>query len=394
MSWEKLKGARLRYRLAISAVLAVALTMGAAAAVFNYVLGGRVASEARNAIEIVMGWSEGDSYDVRNAYALPLNDSFEIEYDGEDWYSDEEILLASWCAAHPAVGDIQRARLGAWTCYVCIYDLAGDDWDYWMAFGDDTASGYLAVYVDVTEEQALIEAVNISFALIGVIGAAVGGLFGYLAGKRIEESQEAQKRFYENMSHELKTPLAAIRGYAEGVEAQVVDPEEAARVITGETERMSAQIDAILNLSRLEAGGITLKREPLEVADFVQDCLMPFEGAVRARGLDVALDLVEGQVSADENWFAHAFTNVVTNAVRHAGTRVCVSYDGSELAVWNDGVVPSEAELAHLFDRFYAGASGGTGVGLALAREIVELHGWTMAATLVGSGLRVAIRMA
>ena len=120
MSWEKLKGVRLRYRLAISAVLAVALTMGAAAAVFNYVLGGRVASEARNAIEIVMGWSEGDSYDVRNAY-VSINGSsilstrtegmiavgtVEHEINGEDINRVEDVAVSGRIPANRDVLDV------------------------------------------------------------------------------------------------------------------------------------------------------------------------------------------------------------------------------------------------------------------------------------------------
>jgi signal transduction histidine kinase len=167
------------------------------------------------------------------------------------------------------------------------------------------------------------------------------------------------------------------------------------RSIERETVRATETIDEMLSLSRIEAGAVTPRKEPVVVEDFVQDCVIPFEGAVRSRGLDVQLDLVAGSttrptVDADPDLFEHAFTNVLLNALRHAATTAIVSYDGSHLRVWNDGSVPSQEQLAHLFDRFYTGEHGSTGVGLAIAQEIANLHGWRLEAVLRNDGLEMA----
>ena len=216
--------------------------------------------------------------------------------------------------------------------------------------------------------------------IVRLIASLLAALAGFAAGRGIERAQEAQKRFYENMSHELKTPLAAIRGYAEGARSGVVDANDAMLAIERESGKMAGQIDEILGLSRLESGAVALRKETVDVGDFVQDCLMPFEGAVRAKDLQVDLDLAPGTVEADRDLFDHALSNVLSNAVRHAQSEMLVSFDGKAIRVANDGDLPTENQLAHLFDRFYAGDGGSTGIGLAIAREIVTLHGWEIGA--------------
>jgi signal transduction histidine kinase len=117
---------------------------------------------------------------------------------------------------------------------------------------------------------------------------------------------------------------------------------------------------------------------------------MPLEGAVRTKGIDVELDLASGEVMADPDLFDHALSNVLTNAIRHAGTCVRITYDGTHLSVWNDGVMPDPAQVPRLFDRFHTGEGGSTGIGLAIAKEIAELEGWRISARCVDDGLEIA----
>ena len=153
---------------------------------------------------------------------------------------------------------------------------------------------------------------------------------------------------------------------------------------------MTNTINEILGLSRLESGAVQPNKEPLVIGDFVQDCLMPLEGAVRAKGIEIELELSDGEVLADPGLFDHALSNVLTNAVRHAATLVRVTYDGSRLSVSNDGETPDEDQIPHLFDRFHAGEGGSTGIGLAIAKEVATLHGWSISARVVDNGLEVS----
>lgn len=387
-----------RHKLAALAASAVVVTLVAATVVFNLFVGWRVEADAVGDLAYALGLADEAGSTGRSPNWLLLDQSYTIDPSERKRVTPDESKLADWFASHPDTYKIERVTLGGLTCYAAIApvsDFAEPSYEPGEDAYDpreyDEREGYYVAYIDMASEQSLIASVDLAFCVIGVVGAIVAGTAGYLAGKRIETAQEAQKRFYENMSHDLKTPLAAIRGFAEGSLDNVMDSTEAARAIVRETDRMTQTINEILGLSRLEAGAITPSCEMLEVADLVQDCLMPMEGAVRAKGIDVQLDLAPGEVMADPDLFDHALSNVLTNAVRHAETCVRVSYDGARLAVWNDGTVPDETLLPHLFDRFHAGEGGSTGIGLAIAKEIADLHGWRIEAQCTQGGLELAL---
>ena len=387
-----------RSRLALLGAVAVVLAMLAAAAVFNLFLGWKVEADAISDLEYALGRDDDAMGTGRVPNYIWLDSSYRIEEDEQRMSTQDEEKLAAWYAQHPTQDVVEHITLDDWTGYAAIeaygprenYSVGGE-WDG----RPHPKSGYFIAYIDITSEQSLIGSINMTFAIITILGAGAAAAAGYMAGIRIDKANLAQKRFYENMSHELKTPLAAIRGMAEGSRRGIMDVDVAMRSIERETVRATETIDEMLSLSRIEAGAVTPRKEPVVVEDFVQDCLMPFEGTVRSRGLDVQLDLVAGSttrptVDADPDLFEHAFTNVLLNAMRHAATTVIVSYDGSQLRVWNDGSVPSQEQLAHLFDRFYTGEHGSTGVGLAIAQEIANLHGWRLEAVLRNGGLEMA----
>lgn len=395
-----------RAKLALLAASAVVVALVAAAVAFNLFIGWKVEADAVADIEYAFGMNDDGGTGRTPNYVL-LDSSYRIDPSERRWSTSDEAELATWFSAHPAQYAVSRVTLGDWSCYAAIApadDFAGyyedpygdayyyypdDRWDGQGAFAGAEA-GYYIAYIDIASEQSLIATVNTAFALIGVIGALLAAYAGFVAGRRIDEAQEAQKRFYENMSHDLKTPLAAIRGYAEGASGGIIDPAEASRAITRETNRMTETIDEILGLSRLEAGAVQPQKEAIVVADFVQDCLMPLEGAVRTKGIDVQLDLADGEVQADPGLFDHALSNLLTNAVRHAATCIRVTYDGARLAVFNDGGAPAVDQIPHLFDRFHAGDGGSTGIGLAIAKEVADLHGWQISARPLGTGLEIS----
>ena len=382
-----------RCKLAVLGASAVVVALVAAAAAFNLFVGWKVESDAVNDIAYALSLSEEAEPTGRSPNYLLLDSTYVIDSFDHVRSTEDEEKLAAWFARNPEEYEVRCVALDGWTCYAAIVPAS----DY-VDFGEDPYRpidyadeqvGYLVAYIDTASEQSLIASVNLAICAIGVVGSIVAGMAGYLAGKRIDTAQETQKRFYENMSHELKTPLAAIRGFAEGSLDDVVDGVDANRAIVRETDRMTQTIDEILSLSRLEAGAVTPSNEALEVADLVQDCLMPMEGAVRTKGIDVQLDLAVGEVKADPDLFDHALSNILTNAIRHAATCVRVSYDGARLAVWNDGAMPNESQLPYLFDRFHVGEGGSTGIGLAIAKEIADLQGWEISARCMEGGLEV-----
>ena len=109
--------------------------------------------------------------------------------------------------------------------------------------------------MDVTGEPELVKEISFGVLLDAFVIAALGAAIGYFLGKKLEQNDKAQKTFFENTSHELKTPLMAICGYAEEIEMGVItDYSQAGRMIVSQTERMSKLIEDILYLSKMESG--------------------------------------------------------------------------------------------------------------------------------------------
>lgn len=381
-------------KLALIAALAVALAMVAATCAFNLFIGWKIETDATKSIEYALDLGNGDGSAGSTPNYITLDTSYRIDAAERRWSTENERKLAAWFSEHPEENVVNRVTIDGWTCYAAITPYLQDEYyDPRTGTGtiDMSPAGFLIAYIDTASEQSLIFSVNMAFAAIAFLGIALAAFAGYTAGRQIEEATDAQKRFYENMSHELKTPLAAIRGFAEGATGGVMDTEEAMRAISKETTRAAEMIDEILGLSKLEAKTVQPHKERIALEDFVQDCLMPFEGSVRAKGLNVKLDLEKaGAIDADPDLFEHALTNVLTNAVRHAKTVIRIRCKDGELAVFNDGNAPSSEQLEHLFDRFYTGEGGSTGIGLAIAKEIATLHGWKIVAHARDNGFEIA----
>ena len=323
----------------------------------------------------------------------------------ESFLSEKEKSILNWSKTHTAE-ELRQEKIDGQ-----IYYLKGEPLKY----------GTAIAYVNVTGEFDMIRRVNVIFLCAALVIGIFGSFAGYLLGKRMEQAQLAQKQFFENTSHELKTPLTAIRGYAEGIEKGVItDYPKTGRVINAQVEQMSTLVEGILGIAKIESGALPLKKEELELSDFIQDCLMPLEGVVKNRNLqvDLVMDrLVGRKILADPDQLEHAITNLFTNAIKYAGSRIVVTTGPTaragetaaqeptgtassgapvkEILIWND--MPdvnavTENDLAHMFDRFYTGKSGNTGIGLALAKEIIELHGWSISAERSGEGIVFRIR--
>lgn len=296
----------------------------------------------------------------------------------QDYYSDE--IVEWWTANQPEEYSMNRLELDGKVLYVS-----------WMQDGkrDDRIRFY---YVNVTSEEQLIRTVSISLYIIMGICLAGACLVGYLMGRKIETGQNQQKQFFENASHELKTPLMSIQAYAEGLEAGIIrEPEKATRVILNETDKMTGLVSDILSISRLESGAYKLKKELLSMPEFLSECLTSLEAAIYEKNLRVGFDVAKQSVAADRVQLEKAVRNILSNAIRYARTEIRISYDGKKLIIWDDGTPISEESLKHLFERFYTGPNGNTGIGMSLTKEIVEQHGWKIKAENTAAGAQFVI---
>jgi signal transduction histidine kinase len=206
----------------------------------------------------------------------------------------------------------------------------------------------------------------------------------------LEQLEQSRRDLVANVSHELKTPIAAIRAHLENLLDGVEQPDPATlEVMLAQVERLGRLVDQLLDLSRLESGEVPLRIEELPLHPLVDDLISEIEVALPGRGVDVRNDVPSDlpTLSADRERLHQVLFNLIDNAVRFtpAGGSVTVSArrrNGSvEVAVSDTGAGISPEHLPRLFERFYradparARGDGGTGIGLAIARSVVEAHG-------------------
>ena len=249
------------------------------------------------------------------------------------------------------------------------------------------------LYVDigaVMQYSAYLNAVF--FAVLAILSVLVC-LFGWKLGGYVEKAHESQKWFFQNVSHELKTPMMAVQGCAEGIHTGVLEPVEASGVILEETEQMSELVEELLALSRLESGQANAEFHLTDVRELLYDCLRSTEQLAEQKNLHISLrfDETPVTVNCDEIQLRRAFTNIITNALRYAKEEIqieCKADRGKAVVrVRDDGEGIAPELLPHIFDRFFSTRKGGAGIGLSLAKEIVSLHKGTIHAANDGGAV-------
>jgi two-component system OmpR family sensor kinase len=211
---------------------------------------------------------------------------------------------------------------------------------------------------------------------------------------RVESSQKSQREFVANVSHELKTPLTSIQGFAQAILDEAADTPEkrkqAAEIIYNEAGRMHRMALDLLDLARLEAGTADLKMSMVDVKALLHNVAARFTPQAQKAGIHLQLNIPANLPSllGDGDRLAQVFTNLIDNALKFtpANGQVILSATSAgeemEISITDSGSgVPKEA-LPRLFDRFYqvdasraGGEKHGAGLGLAIVKEIIEAHG-------------------
>ena len=232
-------------------------------------------------------------------------------------------------------------------------------------------------------------------ALIGFIDVILGaGLFlVYSNVQRELHLSRLKSDFVANVSHELKTPLALIRLFAETLELGRVPTEEKAkqyyRVINKESQRLTQLINNILDFSRIEAGRRQYRLAPTDVGRIVSEVVDAYRFQIEQQGFALELDVPEGlpEVQVDKEALGQALINLVNNAIKYSQDerqiRIAVREDGGRLllSVADRGIGIAKAEQRKIFEKFYRAENSlvhdtkGSGLGLALVRHILDAHG-------------------
>lgn len=227
--------------------------------------------------------------------------------------------------------------------------------------------------------------------------------------------ERARRDFVANVSHEFKTPLTAIQGFAETLLGGALEDRENNRrfleIIREHAVRLARLTDDLLKLSRIEAGKFDLELRPLKLADVIAPCLETagFKAAQKGQTLEADipgdLPLVRGDLSSLSELLQNLLDNAVQYTPRGGRIRVSARAGGEQavLTVSDTGIGIPQAEQERIFERFYrvdaarSREAGGTGLGLAIAKHIVESHGgriWVESAVGEGSQFHFSIPLA
>ncbi len=245
---------------------------------------------------------------------------------------------------------------------------------------------------------------------VGQLGSSINSLSDQL-DKAITELTEAnaklkqdierersldkmRKEFVSSVSHELKTPLALIQGYAEGLKLNVNEDEEGrnfyCEVIMDETDKMNRLVRDLLDLSHIESGTFKLEKSNFNLSDLVDFLLDKYRPILAEKAIELRVEKAENiTVNADYVRIEQVLVNYLNNAINHLDEHkkvklIITNRQGKvRVAVYNSGPTIPEAELAKIWTSFYkvdkarTRAYGGTGLGLSVVKSVLELHGNT-----------------
>jgi len=232
--------------------------------------------------------------------------------------------------------------------------------------------------------------------------AALADAFNEMAAQ-LERAKEAERSVLLSVSHDLRTPLTAVQGYAEGIEDRTLDANAAAIVIAREARRLERLVDDLLALARLRQGILEIRSERVEVGQVLREARERLAPQAEAAGVELVIPENGGAtVSADHGRVLQVATNLIENAIRVTpeGGTVTASAEPAGFTIADSGPGIPAAELPHTFERFHLrdrlgqGSASGAGVGLAIVRELTEAMGGTVQAeSPPGDGARFTVRL-
>jgi signal transduction histidine kinase len=281
----------------------------------------------------------------------------------------------------PPLKELADTALSAGTSQIRrFHQGSSDHLLYARAIPDTNRVVIVAASLDEARQGAFALRRNIALTALGVVVAASAAGF-WLAGRSLRPARQLliqQRNFIADAAHEMRTPLAVIQASASGALARPRASEEYVRSlaeIRAAAERASTGVGELLDLARLEAGQAVPRRGPLRLDLLVEEIAasVSVESCeVEARPADPVI------VDADLALLRQAVDNVVRNAAHRADhVTLATMVDGSHavVEVADDGPGLPESLIDHAFDRFRSDTAGGVGLGLAIVRRILELHG-------------------
>ncbi|HVV57954.1 MAG TPA: HAMP domain-containing sensor histidine kinase [Gaiellaceae bacterium] len=212
--------------------------------------------------------------------------------------------------------------------------------------------------------------------------ASLAQAFNEMA-EQLQASRDAERAFLLSVSHELKTPLTAIRGYAEGLADGAFDPDEAAATIALEAGRLERLVRDLLDLARMNRHEFAVRHEAVDLAEVARTAIARHEAQARDFGVTLTAEAAESWVEADHDRVVQVASNLVENALRatSAGGTVTVRVEPGRLLVADTGPgiaaddVPRAFERFYLYDKASRDRQVGSGLGLAIVQQLANAMG-------------------
>lgn len=363
---------RIKIKIVLASLCSVALILCALLVVVNVAIPKNLETQAKQAIE----YESGEHYPEEDGAGINFLSSsvayLEIGQENEDlvYLTETEKAVLSFCSENNVVhGKFYREKDKNRNIVLAVYssdEAAQEKFEY-------------VLYVDINAILNYVRWLNLMFCgAVVVVGAAIC-VIGFKLGKTIESAQEIRQSFFQNASHELKTPLMAIQGYAEGIHTGVLPVRESAGVILEESDRMTELIEELLALSKIDSAQAKPKFQETDVTEIIKSVAYSFAPAFENGQKELKTDLCdETMVSCDEKQMRKVVSNLISNAFKFCKTTVtvkCAAVNGkARITISDDGEGIAKEDLPHVFERFYTGRKGNTGIGLALTKEIIGFH--------------------
>ena len=219
--------------------------------------------------------------------------------------------------------------------------------------------------------------------------------------RRLEEEKAAFRQDYEkrrnlmlsDIAHDLRTPITTIAGYAKALNDGMVSDEQKKReylaAIENKSERMNNLISLLYEYVKLDSDNFSLRKEKIDLAEFLRENAALLYSDVEEKGMELVVDIPETPcvVEIDPLQMSRVITNLINNSIRHnePGTTITIElkdiFYNREIIISDDGTPIEEGIADHIFEPFSVGdtsrrTKGGSGLGLSIAKRIVEMHGW------------------
>ena len=271
-------------------------------------------------------------------------------------------------------GNVQKFQQGGDYFYFVPMKEITDKTEYYTS-----GKGVPLLYVDVSFESDLVKTTTLILTGAMVIIALLLYFAAGQVAKILDDKERIVKCFFENASHELKTPLMAIRGYADGMISGIASQQRACDIIVKETERMSSMVEDILSLSKVDSGMTVPNKKTNDVREIIYDAIHVIGPTIHQKELKLILNLPEPLMAqCDEDMVFSAVSNILTNSTRYTNSTIWIEASKKDgviaIRISDDGTTLSKEDQEHVFERFYKGTKGQSGIGMALSQEYIRLH--------------------